>query len=88
MVSNLEAGCARLTGAAVLTGDTCSFVGWGARYGKDHIARGSFMSRADGVIVGTIVFRCRDFGIRSPTNAPSGVSPRARGCTPKSLRPS
>ena len=39
------------------------------------MAGGFLMTRADGAIVGTIVFRWMDFGIRSPTHAPRGVSP-------------
>lgn len=38
-----------------------SFVGWGARYEKDQRARGFLMTRPDGAIVGTIVFRWRDY---------------------------
>ena len=43
-----------------------SFVGWGARYEKDHTARGFLMARADGAIVGCVVFRWRDY-----SNAPA-----------------
>jgi len=38
-----------------------SFVGWGARYEKDHTARGFLMTRTDGAIVGCVVFRWRDY---------------------------
>ncbi|WP_339930719.1 hypothetical protein [uncultured Brevundimonas sp.] len=43
-----------------------SFVGWGAQYEKDHSARGFLMTRADGAIVGCVVFRWREY-----SNAPA-----------------
>ena len=43
-----------------------SFVGWGAQYEGDQTARGFLMTRADGTIVGCVVFRWREY-----SNAPA-----------------